>query len=79
MQFSTVLFIFSAGLSAASPLQERQLPICSNALQTPKCCGVSLEGIANMDCDSRESSPKLIFRLRLLICVYDSFLNPIFH
>ncbi|KAE9366297.1 hypothetical protein N431DRAFT_430416 [Stipitochalara longipes BDJ] len=52
MQYSTILFTLLASLAAASPLQERQFGLCSSALDTTQCCDVSVDGVANLNCNS---------------------------
>jgi hypothetical protein len=37
-------------------LQERQFGLCSSALDTAQCCDVSVDGVANLNCDSRTST-----------------------
>ncbi|TVY76120.1 Cryparin [Lachnellula suecica] len=57
MQFSTVLVTFFAGLIAASPIIEERAFVCSNGLDTPQCCSLSVDGVAGLECEAPSPSP----------------------
>jgi len=52
MQFLIFLVAFFASLATASPLQERQVGLCSSAFDTALCCDFSVDGVANLNCDT---------------------------
>ncbi|KAE8440432.1 hypothetical protein EG329_007615 [Mollisiaceae sp. DMI_Dod_QoI] len=60
MQFSTIIMSLFAGLAAASPLEKRQLGLCSSAIDSAQCCDVSVDGIANLNCAAPSPAPTSI-------------------
>jgi hypothetical protein len=56
MQFTAFILAAFAGLAAAGPIQERQLGLCSSALDTAQCCDLSVDGVLVLNCESRTST-----------------------
>ncbi|APA15871.1 predicted protein [Sclerotinia sclerotiorum 1980 UF-70] len=65
MQFTTATLItLLSALGAASPLQPRQLGLCSSAIDTAQCCSVSILGVANLNCVSPHVPPTSVESFR---------------
>lgn len=54
MQFSTLAIAAFAALSSAAVLKRAPADLCP-ALDTPQCCQLDVDGVADLTCSARES------------------------
>jgi len=55
MQFSTLTIAAFAALSSAAVLKRAPADLCP-ALDTPQCCQLDVDGVADLTCSARESN-----------------------
>jgi hypothetical protein len=83
MQFSAFIIAAFAGLAIASPLiEERVTRLCSSALDTAQCCTISVDGVADLECESRtffHSSPIYHWKYSFLYPAPSNFSTQLLH
>jgi hypothetical protein len=54
MQFTTLAFAAFAALTSAAALKRAPIDLCP-AIDTPQCCQVDVDGVADLSCEARTS------------------------
>jgi hypothetical protein len=57
MQFTTLAFAAFAALTSAAAVRRAPIDLCP-AIDTPQCCQVDVDGVADLSCEARTSIQK---------------------